>query len=176
MNINKTVKWVKGLFSGSKKIKIVDVIHHKNKYYTQVFYVLNRAPVFEYEYMGYWLRAEDNGLWSFYEQRPHDREWKAFAGRKLNLKMKGGGDIIGDGDIWDAVPPEYSGLIFQSGYGTVESLGKCNVFCSFYYDKSFQELINKWLKKHKPSNNYRKYDKKDKSYMQHKIVSRFEDN
>lgn len=171
----KVIKWIKGLFPISKRIKIVDVIYHKNKYYTQVFYVLNRAPAFEYEYQGNWLKAEDNGLWSFYEQRPHDRDWKAFAGRKLTLKMKGGGAIIGDGDIWDAVPPEYSKFIFQSGYGTIESLGKCNVFSSFYYDKTFRELINKWLKNRKPSNNYYKYDRKDKRYMQHRIISRWEE-
>lgn len=166
----KIIDWFKELIK--PKIKIVDVILHKNKYYTQRFVVLNKLPVFFYETRGYWLIAEDSGFYRFYQQRPVDPTCKAFAGRKFIIPLKNGEIIEADGMYWDNVPEKFKD-IFQGGFAIADELNKCNVFCSYYYNGVIEQKINKWLKRYNASNNYYKYDKKSKDYMKQIIVSRF---
>ena len=77
------------------KIKILDVILHRNKDYTQTFVVLSRKPEYLYEVKKLnrckspkkFLVGEDGGCFNFlyYYQ---DRHAKAFAGREFKFKMK----------------------------------------------------------------------------------------
>ena len=163
----------------SDKIQIIDIIHHRNKYDTEEFIVLNRWPNFLYEKTGRYLWAEEDGFFNFYG---HDSlgmtgpsHWKAFGGRKFNIPMKDGTTIEASGQWWDSTPPEWSGLVQSTGAATPEMLARCNVFCCLYVDPY---LIDKWLGKGRritqvPSNNYNRYDKRHPDFGKHEIDSRF---
>ena len=72
-------------------IKIIDIIHHKNKYSTQVFHILNRMPEFLYEREGSWLVGEDQGFFSFYKHKTPSKAFRAFAGREFEIPLVNGG-------------------------------------------------------------------------------------
>jgi len=153
-----------------KPIEIVDVIHHKNKYYTQEFFVLDRMPEYEFEKKGSWLIGEDSGFFKFYHHR-HDLFGNAFAGRKFDLKLTNGDIIKAEGQYWDGVPEDYSGLIGSTGCGVAEDLGKCNVFCSYYVDLAIVEDARKTMD---ISKNYHKHDKRHDDFGKHTIESKWD--
>jgi len=149
-------------------IKIIDVIHHQNKYGVQIFHVLSRMPIFIYERKGGWLTGEDSGFFNFYRHEAPFGRFKAFAGSKFDISMKDGSVIHADGQWWDDVPPEYSGLLVHVGIGTVEKLNRCNVFSGMMADP---EVLKTELA---PSNNYDKYRKNHPDFGKHKIESKWE--
>ena len=153
----------------NKKIKIIDVILHQNKYDVQTFVVLNRMPKFIYEKKGKWLIGEDSGFYNFYYHEQPTRMFQAFGGREFDIPLKNGETIKASGQWWDGTPEEYRHL-FRCGIETIDGLNKCNVFASGRFDK---KLLDKWLLKNRPSNNYRKYDKRNNDYMVQTIVSKF---
>jgi len=154
-----------------KSLKIIDIILHKNKYGTQMFIVLNRKPDIKYERRGdRWLIGEDSGVFNFYYYEA-PRTWRAFAGREFDIPLKGGGVEHAHGQWWDKTPPDYQGLLVETGYGTPDELAKMNVFRHIRIDR---EMIDEWLSGNEPSNNYHKYDKKAPDFGKHRIVSRWE--
>jgi hypothetical protein len=154
------------------ELKIIDIIHHRNKYYVQQFIVVNRRPVYLYERKGKWLIAEDGGFFSFYylKQPNGSRDFQAFGGRKFQIPLKNGDVVEARGQWWDGMPEDYSGLVSQSGYGVPEKLATCNVFCGGYIDK---ELIDKWLFRNDTSNNCNKYDKRHTDFGKQTIKSKW---
>lgn len=149
-------------------IKIIDIIHHKNKYGTQIFHVLERMPLFIYERKGNYLIGEDSGFFNFYGYEAPFGRFKAFAGRKFDIPMKDGSLIRANGQWWDSVPPDYNGLLVRVNIGTVEALNKCNVFCGIMADPCILKQTTD------PSNNYHKYDKKHPDFGKHRIKSKWE--
>ena len=149
------------------KIKIVDVIHHRNKYETQEMIIISRSPNFKYQRNGNWLIAEDSGFYNFYFYEKPDRCVQAFSGREFDIQMLDGSIIKAKGQWWDGIQDEFK-YLKSAGCNTIEKLGKCNVFMSMCIDPA---IVEKWLGKNKHSNNYSKYDKKSKSYLIQNIVS-----
>jgi len=137
-------------------IKIIDIIHHRNKVNTQEFLVLSRRPIFLYERVGGYLIAEDQGFFNFYGYEPCGPGWKAFAGREFDIPMIDGLIIKASGQWWDSTPKDYRELVDHTAYGTIEDLNRCNVFCGISIDP---EIISNWLAAFTPSNNYDKYRK-----------------
>lgn len=137
-------------------IKIIDIIHHRNKYATQQFVVIDRYPVFRYERKGIWLAAEDSGFFNFYYHQAPDKMFQAFAGREFDIPLADGEVIKANGQWWDGTPVDYNGLLTHTGIGTVERLSGCNVFSSGHIDSV---IVNDWLTNNEPSNNYNKYRK-----------------
>jgi len=163
----------------SDPIEIIDLIHHRNKDYTQEFLVLNRWPVFLYEQVGRYLMAEDSGFFNFYGYDTSGMNgpsnWKAFGGRKIIIPLKDGTIIEAKGQWWDSAPRDWQQLTQPVGAGTPQMLARCNVFCGIYCDPF---LISNWLEKPNgskniPSNNYNKYDKRHQAFGKHEIVSRW---
>lgn len=153
------------------KLKIIDMILHKNKYGTQTFVVLNRSPNFLYQRKQNLLIAEDSGFFSFYKYERPSEMFQAFAGRKFEIPLENGEKIQASGQWWDVVPKEYYDLLYQVGSATIDNLNNCYVFSSSYVDK---KLIDDYLENNDPSNNYYKYCKRDKSYMEHKVVTKWD--
>lgn len=150
--------------------EIVDVIMHKNKYDTQMFIVLDQEPKHLYERENQWLIAEDSGVFDFYYHRKPDQYSKAFAGKEFSIPLKDGSVAKADGQWWHGCPESYSDLVYETGYGTKEGLGRCNVFAAIWVDK---KMVDDWLKNNEPSNNYHKYDKRSEDYGKHTIKSRW---
>lgn len=154
-----------------EKLKIIDIIDHKNKYDIQRFVVLNKKPVYIYERKNGWLIAEDSGFFNFYRYDTPSGRFYAFCGRKFDIPLIDGSVEKAYGQWWDGVPGDYQELTIHIGYGTPEGLAKCNVFCGASADPY---IIEKWLSKNETSNNYNKYDKRHPDYGKQKIVSRWE--
>ncbi len=148
-------------------IAIIDVIKHKNKYSTQTFVVVDGMPDFKYERVGNHLIAEDSGFFYFYG---YQGSTEAFAGAKFDIPLKNGGFEKAAGQWWHCIPHDYIGLVHELGIGAPENLGKCNVFSSAYVDI---DIFNNFMASNEPSNNYHKYDKRDKNYGVHLIESKF---
>jgi len=148
-------------------IKVIDVIHHRNKYGIQIFHVLDRMPSFIYERKGNYLIGEDSGFFNFYGYETPFGRFKAFADRKFDIPMKDGSVIQANGQWWDAIPPDYSGLLVRVGVGTVEKLNDCNVFCGMMADPYILKQTTDI------SNNYHKYDKGHPDFGEHKIQSKW---
>ena len=140
-------------------IEIKDIIKHGT--YNQHFLLLNRKPVFTYDKTDNWLIAEDAGFFSFYHFDRPSKNFKAFAGRVFDIPLKNGEIINANGQWWDAVPLEYKDKILSLGYGTIDSLSGCYVFCHIYVSK---EIVEKWLVENSVSNNYNLYNKKHSDY------------
>jgi hypothetical protein len=154
----------------SGKVKIIDIIYHTSKTMTQRFLVLNRSPDFIYERKGSYLIAEDSGFFNFYKYGRSSPGWQAFAGRKFDIPLSDGSIEKAHGQWWHSIPRDYSELLCHSGFGTPEKLASCNVFCSVEVDP---ELIEKWLSGNEPSNNYYKYETRDKNCGVHRIIARW---
>jgi len=154
----------------SKPLEILDVIHHRNRYYTQRFLVLNRRPVFCYERVDGWLIAEDSGFFDFYHYGRPSGGFVAFAGRKFDIPMQDGSTEKAYGQWWFGTPPDYRELVYGTAYGTPEGLAKCNVFCSIAVDR---DIVDAWLSENTPSNNYFKYKKGHSDFGEHMIESQW---
>lgn len=152
-------------------IKILDVIQHNHAYGTQTFVVIDKKPNLKYKRIESSLIGEDSGFFGFYIYRQPSKSFQAFGGRKFSIPLIGGGSIEAEGQWWDGMPDSYHGLVSQLGVATPEQLNKCHVFCAMYVDNA---LIDEWLATNEPSNNYNKYNPKDKSYGEHLIQSKFE--
>lgn len=150
-------------------IKIQDIIFHKNKYGTQIFVVLERKPIFKFECKDNWLIAEDSGFFSFYKYDRPSKGFYAFAGRKFDIPMTDGTVEKAYGQWWDGVPKDYQGLLVSPGCSTLEELESCYVF---YGGRCCdREILEAWLSKNEPSNNYQKYDKRSSDFGKHTIES-----
>jgi len=152
-------------------IQIQDVILHKNKYYTQVFIVINRSPIFKYERKENWLIAEDSGFFSFYQYIPPSKGFYAFAGREFTIPMVDGTFEKAYGQWWDGVPSEYLDLLVSTGCSTLVELDRCYVFYGGRY--FYKSLVAEWLLNNEPSNNYNKYCKSSPYFGKHTIDSRW---
>ena len=164
------IKQILSFFWRKRKIRIIDIILHKNAYSTQMFIVLNRKPEFIYRKEGDWLIAEDSGFFNFYYYEKPGRAFQAFAGREFDISLTNGEVIKATGQWWDGVPEQYRHLA-DPGSGTIDGLGRCNVFCSTHLD---QKMIDKWLYWYTPSNNYNKYCKRGKNFGVHIIKSKWD--
>lgn len=153
----------------NQAVKIIDIIHHRNKYSTQVCVVVDRDPEFLYERRGDWLIADDSGFWNFYHYERPGPHSKAFAGRKFDIPMKEGEPVKADGQWWDATPKSHAYLL-DHGIGTAEGLATCNVF-TYTGGHIEPDLVKAWLAENTPSNNYSRYDKRHKDYGKQFIES-----
>ncbi|MCK5609458.1 hypothetical protein KAR91_46725 [Candidatus Pacearchaeota archaeon] len=153
-----------------EELKIIDIIDHRNKYGIQRFVVLNRSPVYVYERKGKWLIAEDSGFFNFFYYDNPSGRFYAFAGRKFEIPMKDGSIEKAYGQWWHGIPEDYQGLVAYTAYGIPEELSKCNVFASVSVDPL---IIERWLSKNEPSNNYNKYDKRHSDFGVQEIVSKW---
>lgn len=142
-----------------ENVEIKDIIQHGE--YKQLFLLLNREPIFTYDKSNDWLIAEDTGFFSFYHFGQPTKHFKAFAGRVFDIPLKTGECIVASGQWWDAVPTEYRNKVLSLGYGTLESLSECYVFCHTYVSK---EVVEKWLAENSVSNNYNLYNKRHPDY------------
>ncbi len=151
----------------AKPIKIIDIIHHKNKCATQIFHVIDRMPSFFYERDSTWLIGEDSGFFNFYYHEQPSGRFKAFAGRGFIIPMKDGSKIEAKGQWWDGVKPDYQELLCRVAVGTPKKLARCNVFSGMLVDPHIiRHVIN-------PSNNYNKYDKRSADFGKHTIKSKW---
>ena len=155
----------------AKPIEIVDVILHRSKYMIQRFVVISRRPEIVYERKGEFLVGEDSGIFNFYKHGACGATWKAFAGREFDIPLKDGTAEHAHGQWWDAVPPDYQGLVVRQAFSTVEQLAECYVFCGYYMDAT---MLDEWLATNAPSNNYYKYDQHHKDFGKSQIVSKGE--
>jgi hypothetical protein len=151
-------------------IKVIDIIHHQNVYYKQIFYIIDRAPVFLYERNGIWLTAEDSGFFNFYYHENPTQYSKAFAGRKFTIPLKDGSCIEANGQWWSGLKPDYNNLLISVSAETPENLGQCNVFRGMWADPHVLHCDIS------PSNNYNKYDKKHPDYKKHTIESEWKND
>lgn len=149
---------------------ITDVIIHKNKMFTQTFLLLNRKPIFKFEKKDNWLISEDNGFFQFYSYEKPVGRFKAFGGSEFDIHLKNGEVIKANGQWWDAVPKDFQDKVKSYGYGTIDTLSKCYVFCSTYVQKG---IVEKWLEENEPSNNYNKYNQKHPDYGKHTIPEKW---
>lgn len=104
---------------------------------TQEFYVIDRSPVFEYEYLqnGQDLVAEDSG---FTDCLAYEQPWgrfKAFGGREFVIKLKNGKEIKADGQYWSSGRPGWERI----AAATLDELTNCYVFNGYM---ATNELIN----------------------------------
>jgi hypothetical protein len=152
-------------------MNIKDVIHHRNKYGTQEFVVIDRTPDFLYEKEGDYLIGEDSGLFNFYKHIPPSNGFEAFAGRKFDINLKNGDVVKASGQWWDARPDSYDDLVYKMGVSSLCELDECHVFFSRYIDK---KMVDDWIEDNEPSNNYHKYDKRHSDYGKNQIVSKWE--
>lgn len=139
---------------------IIDVIRHSTKFaggLTQGFIVLDKMPEFIYERRGNCLVAADDGFYDCLHYDKPSKNWKAFAGREFDLKMKDGTIEHAYGQWWSGKHQENAPeLIISLGMNTIEELHKCYVFCSGHVSKAKYDA---WLSCNTPSDNYYKYDK-----------------
>lgn len=149
---------------------IIDVILHKNAYGTQTMFVLDKMPEFKYKEFktkrGTRALLSKDGIFSslYYYDRP-TKNFQAFAGRKFDIPMEDGSIIEASGQWWDGSPENTTSV----GISTIEKLEECYVFFSSNVEEDkFKQITENW---NKPSNNYHKYDKRDKSYQVHTIES-----
>jgi hypothetical protein len=152
--------------------KIIDVIHHKNKYYTQHFLVVDRLPKLLYERKGNLLTAKDGIFGNIYQYEKPGINWEAFAGREFEIPMIDGTAEKAYGQWWDTGLEDYTSI----GIGTIDSLKNCYVFTS--YKVRIKELSQILSGFKNPSNNYYKYDdrKHNKNYMVNIIKSKWDDS
>ena len=129
---------------GTQEIKIVA----KVEFNSRVAYVLNRAPVFRYQYLGeHIVYAQDGPFFrSFvYRRETSKGRFKAFGGRVFNLNMMDGSLLFCDGSWWDGGDGEVSralGLnLVPSVVGSVEGLKKCYVFMGCSADEVALEKL-----------------------------------
>lgn len=146
--------------------KIIDIIQHKSSHGTQMFLVVDAPISLKYERSGGLLIGEDSGFFYFYKHEKPSRNFQAFAGRKFDIPLKDGGVVKACGQWWSCAPDDYSELTYSIGVAAVDELNACYVFRSTYVDK---KIVDDWLSKNEPSNNYYKYEKKSKAYGKHKI-------
>lgn len=155
-------------------ISIIDVIDHRNRYFTQRMLVVDQMPQFTYERKGSLLIGDDSGFFRFYGYEACSERWKAFAGAKFSIPMKDGSTIEAHGQWWDVMPSDFFELTYNLGVNTTEGLSHCHVFSGgIHVDR---ELVDSWLMTNDPSNNYQKYDPRNDNYGKHTIVSRWEDS
>lgn len=147
----------------NNSIKIIDVIEHKSKYTTQIFYVLDRMPEIKYERRRSWLIGEDSRFFNFYGYEKPWGGFKAFGGSKFDIPMKDGSIIKADGQWWDVVPLDYKNLVVSVAVSTIERLNKCNVFTGLYANPEILTFDRE------PSNNYDKYRVGHINFGKHRI-------
>ena len=154
-------------------IQIVDVIDHRNKYSVQRFLVLDRIPQFTYERRGSGLLiGHDSGFFKFFGYEAPGPTWSAFGGDKFDIPMADGSVIKASGQWWNTFPSDFKGLTYEHGVGTVEGLGKCNVFSGcIHVDRDF---VDAWLFSNETSNNYEKYNPRHADFGKQTIVSPWE--
>ena len=157
-------------------ISIIDVIDHRNKYAIQSMVVVDRMPKFLYEKRGGWLIGHDSGFFKFYAyesvQSDWPSNWKAWGGREFDIPLTDGGVVKAFGQWWDSFPKGFQGLTYDYGVNTPTKLERCNVFTGGIHIDC--ELVDAWRAEHEPSNNYHKFDSRDDTFGQHRIVSQWE--
>lgn len=139
-------------------IEIIDVIHHYHAYSfgkPQIHLLLNRLPEFLYEMKENRLEAHDSGMYDFMYILGGT---KAFGGRKFDLNMKDGSKFHCHGQVWQGGTPEGFEPTMEVGYGTLDSLNECYVFCAGTISRA---MYDRWMENNQPSYNSRKYDHRE---------------
>lgn len=124
-----------------EEFKIVAVV----KFNQLEAYVLNRLPEFKYKKIGSIMYGIDSGLFQCYSYESCDDRWKAFGGRKFDIKLENGEIEHCYGQWWngghDKIAKleniELIGITFQ----TVENLKDCYVFTGGSIDKEFKSKL-----------------------------------
>jgi hypothetical protein len=76
--------------------------------------------------------------------------FKAFAGRELTLTMKDGSEVRIKDHWFDAGSYKEHGEFIGIGAGTLESLQRCYVYCSYNINKStFQKMLDDYYSREK---------------------------
>lgn len=128
-------------------IKIEAVVEMNDGY----AYVLNRDPVFKYQYVytggKKLLYAQDGGFYScFYYDTPSGRFY-AFAGRKFTLPLIDGGEVKCYGQWWDGgmdlLCKELDLDLTPITTGLIEELKKCYVYTG---GRSIDNKVFEYLK------------------------------
>lgn len=158
------------------KIEIVDMIDHRNAYGTQHMLVLNRYPQCLFERHGSLLIGNDDCIFRFFKYEGvgvHDpSHWKAFGGDEFDIPMADGSIERANGQWWDFIGKDYADLTYSYGMNTIEELHVCPVFMGgLHIDR---KIVDEWREHNEPSNNYHKYDKRNKEFGQHRIVSQWD--
>ena len=149
-------------------VKIIDIIKHKDKYGgSRIIIVVDDPPSFKYERVGDLLVGEDSGFFNFYKHVKPSKHYQAFAGRKFDIPLKDGSIEKAHGQWWDHLPSDYYKLLYSVGVASIQQLNDCYVFRSMKVDR---EIVDDWLSKNDPSNNYYKYDKRSNNYGKQTIV------
>lgn len=156
-----------------QKIKVIDVIKHKNQYGYQIFFVVNKYPNFTYERKTVngtdWLVATDGIFKNFYYKQ-FDRYANAFAGRRFKIQTVNGIEEA-HGQWWDGIMP--NSRCTSVGISTIDDLSYCNVFSSIKITvKEYLRILRQF--KFCYSNNYNLYNKKSKQFGLRQIKSKFE--
>lgn len=136
---------------------IIDIIDHKNAYFTQRFVVLDAMPKWVYKrYPDGCFIANDDGIYDFLAGRSGKGE--AFAGREFYIDLDDGTKFHCQGQVWSSGHGGHvAEPVVQTGIGTPERLRECNVFSSACVSVA---KIEAWLEANTPSQNYHKYDSK----------------
>ncbi len=152
-------------------MEILDIIDHRHKYGTQRELVVDRMPSLVYEQRSrVLLVGHDSGCFGFYGYETPGPTWKAFCGRKFEIPMVDGSVIEASGQWWDpGLPADFQGLLYSYGMNTIAGLAQCCVFMSGILIDCL--IVDAWLAKNEPSNNYHKYDKRHEDFGKHRIVS-----
>lgn len=142
---------------GGMTINIIDVIHHKNAYSVQTFVVIDRMPEWVYKRNGTIFTANDDGFYDFMAGSANKGD--AFGGRQFTIKLDDDTEFLCRGDVWSVGPDPDVGPTLSVGVCTMAELEKCYVFRSASISKA---KLDAWLSENTPSNNYYKYDPREK--------------
>jgi hypothetical protein len=112
--------WIADLEPKSEPFKIEAVV----KFNDGEAYVLNRRPVFVYEFQGRDLIGRDGPFVDVLRYEAPAGRFKAFAGRKFGIPMKDGSVTQATGQYWAA---SQEGLV-DATWQTKAKLLKCYVF------------------------------------------------
>lgn len=120
------------------------------KFNSSTALVLNRMPDFKYQKEGKLLWAKDGPFYSCYYYENPSSTFQAFAGRRFNLPLIGGGVEECTGQWWDGGDGNLSDIlgldIVRATIRTVDDLIDCYVFMGAYCDKS---ELDRMISEHK---------------------------
>lgn len=137
----------------------------KVKFNDSIAVVLNQKPVLKYLRLNSSIiyGTDEHGIfYNCYRYERPSENWKAFAGRKFDIKLEDGEVIHCHGQWWDG---GYTSLANKLGirlcnvtYDTIERLKRCYVFTGLHADMDkYWALVDQY--KHLPIREYWDYEK-----------------
>lgn len=136
--------------------KIVDVIAKKSPFSDRIFYYVVVDQPLRYIYArapGNYFIGKHGDFYDFLAGT--SRKGEAFGSREFDIKLDDGGTFHCQGDVWSVGAPKDFIPVVGAGFGSLDELHKCYVFCSGNVAKS---VLDDWLSKNEPTDNYYKYD------------------